>query len=307
MAKTLANSYLFSKYPDYEKQMLNFIMTGEMIDTTTPEFEDVRYEVKRRQVSNYLAKILESKNLILINGVPMQKSFKVFAAKDIKGDKKLKIFIDCSGLIEKKDGKYMCNNVDILIAYLVSAACNMIYYTSEERLIMNNTLCVTGATCYSAMFTYIIDYLFKISTVGNTKDKVTYLSSMFYLVNILGKKPEQAESVAKKISGLTDREVDIINIQANDTTLTSIKFFIDSLIEIFKFDKLTLDIIIEKWMFLYGTGTVFGLELFPSFSAAITDAYVGCYVNNQKTIEKVTGRNMVEYTKTLLQLGADMI
>ena len=29
-------------------------------------------------------------------------------------------------------------------------------------------------------------------------------------------------------------------------------------------------------------------------------AYVGAYLNNQKTIEKITGRNMVDYVNTLL-------
>ena len=42
-------------------------------------------------------------------------------------------------------------------------------------------------------------------------------------------------------------------------------------------------------MYIYGTGTVFALELLPSFSNMLTDAYVGAYINNQKTIEKIAG------------------
>ena len=56
-------------------------------------------------------------------------------------------------------------------------------------------------------------------------------------------------------------------------------------------------------MYIYGIGTAFALEFFPAFSAMLTDAYVGCYINNQKTIEKIVGRDMTEYTKTILRIG----
>ena len=72
-------------------------------------------------------------------------------------------------------------------------------------------------------------------------------------------------------------------------------------------NKLTLDTIVEKWMYVYGTGTVFALELFPAFSNMITDSFVGAYINNQKTIEKVAGTGMVTFTKTILTIGADSV
>ena len=60
-------------------------------------------------------------------------------------------------------------------------------------------------------------------------------------------------------------------------------------------------------MFVYGTGTVFALELLPSFSNMLTDAYIGAYINNQKTIEKIAGTGMVEFTKTILTIGAESV
>ena len=60
-------------------------------------------------------------------------------------------------------------------------------------------------------------------------------------------------------------------------------------------------------MFLYGVSTVFALELFPAFSTMMTDCYVGAYVNNQKTIEKIAGSSMVEFSKTVLRIGAESV
>ena len=37
------------------------------------------------------------------------------------------------------------------------------------------------------------------------------------------------------------------------------------------------------------------------------DAYVGAYINNQKTIEKVAGPSMIEFTKTMLEIGVGSV
>ena len=60
-------------------------------------------------------------------------------------------------------------------------------------------------------------------------------------------------------------------------------------------------------MYKYGPGTVFALELFPAFATMLTDAYVGAYINNQKSIEKIAGPSMVEFTKALLSIGAESV
>jgi hypothetical protein len=60
-------------------------------------------------------------------------------------------------------------------------------------------------------------------------------------------------------------------------------------------------------MTVYGTGTIFGLEIFPAFASMLTDTYVGAYLNNQKTIEKIAGSSMIEFTKVLLSIGAESV
>lgn len=82
----------------------------------------------------------------------------------------------------------------------------------------------------------------------------------------------------------------------------NIKTFILALREVMHFNPKAIDvnIIVEQWMKLYGPGTVFGLEYFPAISAMITDAYVGGFLNSQKSIESICKTNMVSYSKQLL-------
>lgn len=316
MAKTYAASYLYGKYSEYEKKIFSFIMSGTEIDKNSNEFDDIKYEVRKRQVSSSLVKVLESKQVVLMsNEVPLSKAFKVFCAKDLKGPKKdkMKVFIDCSNIIKKDDksGRYVCrgNNIDIFISYLVSAMHTFIYYADESRITSNSKIMSVGAQAFSLLFTHVVDYACKISSMPSQKNKCIYLASLYYLGNILGKDytTEGCRRIAKKISGLSDRDAGIVDIQLKSESMMNIKYFIETLSNILHLNKLTLDVVVERWMSIYGTGTIFSLEIFPAFASMITDAYVGAYINNQKTIEKIAGQNMTEFTKILLSIGAESV
>ena len=84
----------------------------------------------------------------------------------------------------------------------------------------------------------------------------------------------------------------------------NIKTFIAAMRETLHLNKkvISTDMIVERWMMLYGSSTVFAMEYFPHFSAMITDAYIGAYLNKQKAIEKVCGTAMISYSKEVISL-----
>lgn len=308
LAKTYANTYLYNA-GNFENKLFNYLMTAEHIDKNHESFKDIVYEVKKRQVSNSLTKVLESKNIILLMpAAPMSKAFKVMTAKDVKGDHTEKVFIDCD-VIKKIDGSYKCTNIDILIAYLVSAMNQFIYYRDPKRLIMRDEINSAGARCFSGLFTHIIDYLYKISTNPSTRDKCIYLSSIYYVSNILRKDiTDSVKHMCRKISGISEREEEILWLQLNqEEAFDNINYFVLELGKILRLPKLTLDAFLEKWIYIYGVGTQFALELYPAFATMITNVYVGCYLNNQKTIEKVVGRDMISFSTTILRVGAESV
>lgn len=308
LTKTFSNTYLYNK-ANHEKFIFDYLMNATEINKLDPSFEDIRYDVKRRQVSSSLVKILDSKGVILLtHNTPLPKAFKIITAKDVKGDNKLKVFIDCSDLIKNINGKYVCNNIDILVAYLASAMNQYIYYIDPKRLLMREEIIKNGAACFSTMFTNIVDYLHKVSTIQSTRDKCLYLSSVYYLVNILKKDfNDNTKHIAREISGLSEREEELLIIQLSEHAFDNINYFVDECNSILKIGKLTLDLFIEKWIYLYGVGTHFALELYPSFATVLINAFVGCYLNNQKTIEKITGRDMVAFVNAILRVGGESV
>lgn len=313
MPKNYSNTYLYGKYPEYDKALFSFIMEGEVIDKSKKDFDGILYEVKRRQTIPALLKVLKSEVVILMTAnKPLPRQFKVFCAKDIKnGNKKdLKVYIDCSELLQKNsEGNWICNDIDTLISHLVSAMVNVIYYKEDSIITGNAQLTQLGATAFASLMTHIVDYVAKISSTPKNKSYCQYLSAKYYISNILGK-DESAPGMAnicRKLSSLSERESDIIDMQLEANSFDNIKFFSDTLSKILRVNKLTVDVIVERWMYLYGVGTVFGMELFPAFSEMITNCYIGSYLNNQKTIEKVVGTPMVEFSKQILKIGSGVV
>ena len=81
MARNFSDTYLYRKYPEYDKKLFQFIMNADRIDTTSEEFEDVLYDVKRRKISDSVAKVLQSPNTVIAiqPGKALPKALKVLS------------------------------------------------------------------------------------------------------------------------------------------------------------------------------------------------------------------------------------
>ena len=66
-----------------------FFQLLSIIDKNDKQFEDIMDQVKRRQVTTTLLKVLKSDNVILLHSLnPLPKALKVFCVKDILKDNK---------------------------------------------------------------------------------------------------------------------------------------------------------------------------------------------------------------------------
>ncbi len=320
MAKMYVDTYIYRQYPEYEKKLYEFILKASRIDTKGKEFEDIIYDVKRRKVSDALTKIIMSDNVVLgINEAgTLPKAFKVFPAKDAKEDRnKMKVFVDVTGIIKFEHGQYVCTNLEWFMSYIINAMTSYIYAVAPNKLLGNSSLIKDGGDAFVASLSYITDRLYKISTVREIKEKVEYLIAIYWQVCIVGKSLDKDyDSIlanAMRISGINKRNAIATDILYNNyeeiedkAIFNNIDLFISSFSKL-GFKDIKSSTFISQWMSAFGTGTVMGMEYFPSFSAMLTDTYMGGYLNQQITIEKITGTSMVSFTKTILQIGASVV
>lgn len=306
IGRNFSSSYLYGK-TNYEKNIFNFIMSGEEIDKESTAFEDIIFDFKKRQITSDLLNVLKDKRVILkIAGTPLPKAFKVLYARDPR-DKKLKVFIDVTDIMQFKNGMYSCRSIDLLIAHVISAHMQLVYFEQPTRLTSNMTIVSTATGAFADLFVYILDYL-RINGISAHKKQMTYLAATYFQYHLLGRELNQSTKIISlKLSGLTEREAAVVDMRLNPDELESIDSFIAAIGRILGSGELTLEVFIDKWASIFGPGTYFAPELYIAFSSMLTDAYVGCYNNNQKTIEKVAGRNMVSYVNALLKVNGDLI
>lgn len=313
MSKLFSDTYLYRKYPEYGKKMFEFIMGAERIDVNSEAFEDIMIDIKHRKINDALIKVLKSDNVIIgiKPGKSLPKAFKVFVAKDVREDKKLKTFIDVSDCVFMKNGVYVCNHIDWIISYLINAMTSYIYAMLETKFTNNSSIIKYGGDAFVRCFSYIIDRIYKISTVQSLRKKVEYVAALYYQINILGKDYsknfDSIKTTAMRISKIDAKDANIVDILLNDSCFLDIELFTENLARMFKFKDLSVSLILEKWMSAFGTGTIFALEFFPAFSMMMTNTYIGGYIDQQNSIEKIAGPSLVEFSKTILQIGASVV
>lgn len=308
--KNYDQSFLYGK-ADYGTELFQYIMKADRIDKSSAGFDEIRYLVKRNQITSCLGALLDKQSVILmLPNKPLPRAFKVFAGKDIREDKNTKVFIDFSEIIKFQNNAYVIKQMDVekFISYL-ACALNTIIYHVDPTIILNNSQLVNSSTeAFAKLCTNIIDYM-RIGGVDNVRSKMLYMSALYYQVGMLKKDDnDTAEQKALKISKLSKREAELIRVQLPEASFENINTFVAAIAKVLRVEGLLkLDNFIDKWLFLYGSGTQFATEIYTAFANLLINAYVGAYLNNQKQIEKIAGRSMVEYCNVLFRVGGEVL
>ena len=310
MAITYNDSYLYSKLPSYNEQLYKFIVKAERINTKSSEFEDILFDVKRRKISDKLIKVITSDNVVIgIADKSLPKAFRVFVAKDVVDAKKVKLFIDVTDYIKYQNGTYTCSDLSWFISYIVAGMTAFIFRLKMPKIIMNSGIITDGGDCFVRLFSFIIDKIYKISTVQSVRTKVDYLAALYYQSSLLGKditSESQFRTVrnyAMKITDIDDKDARVVDMMLSKDDFNDINTFISALGRICSLKDIKLDAIVAQWIKSYGTGTVFALEYFPAFSMMITNTYIGGYLDNQLTIEKICSKSLPVFAKQIMQIG----
>ena len=323
--KRISDSYLYRK-ADADKALVKYIMGAHVVNKEDPSFNDIVYDVKKQAASSILMKVLLSDKVVLLiddaNG-GTSRAFKVIYIKDLKSkDKnKKKVYIDCTSIISYENGYYKAKKITTLISYLITAMTYILYYNAPKTITTNFTLAKLSCGAFVDMMLYILGYLKVPTTYLDNKERMSFVIAEYYLTNVFGLDIQDGMvyNTAQQISGIKEKRLcDFYHTRfANLFENCDIEKFINefNLVFIDKDDKnralnnknrVTIDSFSQKWMWAYGPGTFLGLECFVPFSAAITDCFMGAYINNQNTIEKVIGsKTVVQFSNELLKVGSE--
>ena len=290
-----------------ESLLYSFLIKGQRINYADQSFKPVRDELKSRVTAAVLYRMLQKGAVTLVtNDVELPASFKVMYAKDIKSPgKKSTVFMDMTGLIHYNNGIFTCKDIDKFSTYLIGALVNYLYYNTPDKIIRNANLQKYSVSAFVKMFAGVLDYL-RVTGYMENRDRILYIAGVYFGYSVIGLDINQAKSVSQSVNKISSKDAssfDYFYVVEDD--FENIDTFITSLANTFKLTGLTTSIIVEKWLFRYGKGSMFALELYPAFLSTMGYAYSGTYVNNWKGIESVCGRDMVDLVNLILRIGAD--
>lgn len=314
--KTYKDSYLYknklrnmdSDENKNNKTIMDYITNSYRIDKKSEAFAGIIEDIKRQQTSSIVYQILQRSNVVLAIGkYELPRSFKVIEVKDPKADRRPTVFIDCTGLIEYRNGFFICKKIDVLIAYLYNAMIYILYREAPLKLFNNTELVISATTCYVSLFTYIIDYL-RIIGYAENKNKISYLIGLFFLHNVLGRDIDQySKNIAAKVAGIELKLTTAYDLYLNDNMFLDINEFVNELANTFNLKGFNLQVFMGRWINLIGIGTQYAVELFTNFGILLTSAYSGAYIVNQRQIERSCGLNLVKFNNAVKQVAATTI
>lgn len=309
-AKNYSSTYLYNK-GEYERHIVKYLIGSKEIDKEADYFKDIIYEVKKRQQTSQLVNVLMSNRVVLLHNLQSgtARSFRVFTAGDIRnGDKKtLKTYIDVTDIfIEDAPGVYHCDKIDNLVAYLISAMNQVIYYKRPDKIVNNSSIISSGTGAFVSLINYVFGYLKVSGFFGPSKEKILYLAGIYFQTNLLSKDmTDSVKNYARKASKISMKDAEIVDILWKEEDMENIDAFIKMIARITKSKELTTEVFIDKWIYLFGTSTTFATELYIAFATMMSDCYCASFINNYKTIEKATGNDMLDFTNALFKVGSE--
>lgn len=307
-AKNIDSSYFYED-SDYSQNIMKMILHGNRLNKNSESYKILDSDLKRYCRTGSVSKMLTSNNVELVyNNPPMPRALKVLTARDLKTqNKSYKTFIDITDITKfTNNDEFVIKELNMLETLLTTAMVHVIYYTDPKLL--TSATAKLATEIYTNLFRYVLDSKYKISNSDNKDNVAKYMISKFFLLNVLQKEHnEYSESICKSISGIANRDLEILEFKIRniDNPYENIFTLIESLKEGLSIKELRLDVFTQGWLFLYGSGSHFALELFTSLCDIIIHTYNGTYLFNQKTIEKIVGQNNVSslYSQIIMKGG----
>lgn len=309
--KNFADCYLYgivnAEGGTVEKQLLDFLLNAQRINYADPAFAPIREALKSRVTSAVVYRMLEQGNIVLLlHNKELPATFKVFYAKDPKANKKHRVFVDVTGLIRFDNGQFYCKEIDKFSTYLLGVLAQEIYYNDTKALIRNGNIQKYSVSSFMKLAGGLMDFL-RLTPYMQNRDRILYIFGVYFGYNVMRLDLSMARSVSMSMMHMSmndAKSADYYYVAEDD--FENIHTFITSLAKTFKMPQLTTDVFVERWLYLYGKGSHFALELYPVFLEMMLYAYSGTYINNWKRIEAATGKDMVDLATNILKIGGDM-
>ena len=197
-------------------------------------------------------------------------------------------------------------NVDYKVLYSLMQAGTILTTCYEKFQLLKNkaNIIKLGSALYSALFAKVMNKMFTLNVTPAKNDVIVFLSSMFFITNMLGRDEDSLEDInikyamgnckssSKLIIEDTIRDFDFgKDLKDLDTFITAISK------KIYGLETLSTRNFTEEYMRAYGPVMLLSLEFLPTFIFNLASVQVGSNLNTQYAIENLLGKNINTFIK----------
>lgn len=194
-----------------------------------------------------------------------------------------------------------------LYCMLEAAYLARLVYLKQKQLVTRSTIISGGSEIYSGMFTKVLNKKYSLNIDKSKMHKVLFLSSKFYLINILGLMDSDMVfnySIKNCPNGniYSLKELnDMVPAKAFENLETFINTISNPALGL-GFKDLTVRGYLESFINMYESSNLLSLESFPYFLYNIISVTNGGYINNQYILEGIVGNTGSKIYNDLLIL-----
>lgn len=297
--KSLSSTFIFKEYDKslgLTKKMLQFIVDGKPV--TREQIAEQINDIEKRYSYHLKAEVVEAFKdgsiipmTCLTSTARLPGMVPAFAAQG-RG-KGVNIYVNLTNhSSQAKDGTL---NMDTKALYtllqtgVIYKACFYNLAGLQKHIKFNKS----ASYVYSSMFTRVLNKSFSLNTFPDKYDEIAYLSSKFFLVNVLQREDNEivsniAAGNCKDISRMVLDDLDNRVLQEKESPYASIENLVAFISGNIKgLERLNVRGFLDAFVVMYSAGSLMSLEFLPFFLHTIFSVVIGSFMVNQYSFEPI--------------------
>lgn len=245
----------------------------------------LKYKILEEFENEDIILMYSPKNVSIVSSIPF------FLTKNNSGRVVAVVVVDLFSTFDEKN-----NVIDIdakkLYTLMEGAYFAKMYFQFTKQIVTRSTVIKNGSEIYSAIITRVLNKKYALNLDKNKLNNVIYLTSKFYLVNVLGLEDNEmtknyALANCTNANPFTLEEVDkSFNPDGFKDFGSFIKALDDKDMNL-KLKDLQVRTFLEAFINMYDATMLLALESFPYFLFNILSVNNGAYFNNQYILEDI--------------------
>jgi len=289
------DSGLKKKMMQYDTNLddLDLKLIEDQLSTIKKRFNGypVRNIILDNVANGIIVPIYNKDHIKIVNCVPSY----LYVKNDINNNKKVVALVNLTNYATlDKDSNYLKIEPRTLFGLLQSGQILITCRDKWNSISINQNICKLGSAIYSRMVLKVLDKMFAVNYDPIKADKIKFLASKFFLINMMEKKDGKIVndlSFGNITNNTTRNTIDIYSEEVNPKAFEDLQYFIMELSKLDGLGNLKIRTFLDVALQLYGVPILFAFEYLPLFFHNVFSVVIGCKFNKEFVLENVFGKD----------------